>query len=84
MLPTVETTVIKILIEINQCQIIVAMSSQLGINRETIRISLKKMGQKSKAGIWGPHELSDYQKSVFQYAKCSFPNKKMKTSLIVS
>lgn len=59
---TVDTEVIKASIEDNPCQTLIGMSSQLGINRETIRRSLKKMGKESKAGIWAPHELTDDQK----------------------
>ena len=46
-----DTAVIHALVEKNPCQTLVAMSSQLGINKEIICISLKKMGEKSKAGI---------------------------------
>ena len=62
---TVDTEVIKALIEDNPCQTLVGMSSQLGINRETIRRSLKNMGKENKAGIWAPHDLDDDQKKAF-------------------
>ena len=59
---TVDTEVIKASIEDNPCQTLVGIRSQLGINRETIRRSLKKIGKESKARIWAPHELTDDQK----------------------
>ena len=57
--PTVDTVIIQTFIEKDSCQTLVAMSSQLGINKKTIRISIKKMNKKSNTGIWGPHDLFD-------------------------
>ena len=64
--------------------------SNTGCNEFTImnqqgNISLKKMGKKSKAGIWGPHELSDDQNKRVSICKMLISKqKKMTTSLIVS
>src|SRR5262249_12163260 len=66
---TVDTGIIKASIEDNPCQTLIEMSSKIGINRETIRRSLKNLGKKSKAGIWAPHELTDDQKKK-RYSIC--------------